>query len=148
MIRFLRRSSSRNLFFGFLNQNLRYSESPVAVRFGGRQTEHHTRLLWPTCRFESTEAARHVDQLYLPNHDDQVWLFYCLSLFNFFCSIMHVIFFFFFFSFFEYYYSHSSSFLMCKNWMTTISYQKLNYKFSPYNLEGLEFNFYNLIKFS
>ncbi|CAK9313780.1 unnamed protein product [Citrullus colocynthis] len=71
MIRFLRRSSSRNLFFGFLNQNLRYSESPVAVRFSGRQTEHHSRLLWPTCRFESTEAARHVDQLYLPNHDDQ-----------------------------------------------------------------------------
>ncbi|XP_022936690.1 2-oxoisovalerate dehydrogenase subunit alpha 1, mitochondrial-like [Cucurbita moschata] len=72
MIPFVR-SSSRNLL-ALLNQNHRYlsllcsvSESPVLVRCGARWTGS----LWFTPRFESTEAVRDVDQLYVHDNDDQ-----------------------------------------------------------------------------
>ncbi|KAL0556448.1 hypothetical protein IC582_004962 [Cucumis melo] len=70
MIRFVR-SSSPNLIHRILNRNFHCSDSSMAVRCGRRRKDYSSGFLWPTCRFESTEAARHVDQLYVPNHDDQ-----------------------------------------------------------------------------
>ncbi|XP_038885350.1 2-oxoisovalerate dehydrogenase subunit alpha 1, mitochondrial [Benincasa hispida] len=68
MIQFLR-SSSLNFFH--LPTSLYFESSVAALRCGGRRAQYCSKFVRPTCRFESTQATRHVDQLYLPNHDPQ-----------------------------------------------------------------------------